>query len=219
MASTTIDRKRILILAGAGGCVLAFLAVLVLGGGFFAWTTLALAPTATATRAIPTFTPTRVALAVTPTALPTQTPIVEYQIYASKTAFFSLQYPRGWTVNDQEQAKAMVTFTAPDKSAQQSVSFGAAGSQNAEQALNNFLADRFRASAPDVRVLSQRTASDGSALADLEYTSADLGRARGVLRVVVVSGGFYYAVLFSTKADRFDRATAEKFVDGLGIGK
>ncbi|MBI5303600.1 MAG: hypothetical protein HY868_15805 [Chloroflexi bacterium] len=220
MSSTTFDRKRILILAGGAGCVLAFLAVLVIGGGFFAWNAIFVAATPTA-RAVAISTPTRVAIvATTPTALPTRTPIVEYQIYASKVAFFSVQYPRGWTVNDQEQAKAMVTFTAPDRSAQQSVSFGAAGSQTAEQALNVFLTDRFRAQAPDVRVLSQRAASDGSALADIEYTSADLGgRVRGVLRVVVVSGGFYYAVLFSAKGDQLDRATAEKFVDGLSIGK
>jgi len=218
MASTTVDRKRILILAGAGGCLLAFLVTLVVGGGFFAWRSLAVAPPTPTPRSVPTMTPTRIALVATP-MLPTPTAIVEYQIYASKTAFFSVQYPRGWAVNDQEQSQAIVTFTAPDKSAQQSVAFGAAGSQNAEQALNTFLTDRLRKSAPDVRVLSQRAASDGSALADLEYTSAEIGRARGVLRVVVVSGGFYYAVLFSTKADQFDRATAEKFVDGLSIGK
>jgi len=219
MASTTVDRKRILILAGAGGCVLAFLVTMVVGGAFVVFN-IASSPSPTpTTRSAPS--PTRLAVVATPapTALPSRTPIVEHQIFASKVAFFSIQYPRGWTVNDQEQNKSIVTFTAPDKSAQQSVVFGAAGSQNAAQALNTYLTDRLRVSAPDVRVLSQRTASDGSALAELEYTNADVGRARGLLRVVVVSGGFYYAVMFSTKPDQFDRATAERFVDGLSIGK
>ncbi|MBI5653972.1 MAG: hypothetical protein HZC40_26515, partial [Chloroflexi bacterium] len=122
--------------------------------------------------------------------------------------------------NDQEATLATVSFTAPDRSAQGSVKFGAAGSQTAEQALSAYITDTLKARAPDARVIAQRKNLDGSAEADVEFTSAEMGgRVRGLVRVFIQPGGFYFAALFSARDDQFDPPTAKTFVEGLSIGK
>jgi hypothetical protein len=128
-------------------------------------------------------TPTILALPML-TPVPTQTPVTEYVVQTNKDGMFMIKYPRGWMVNDQEATLATVSFTAPDRSAQGTVKFGAAGNQTAEQALNAYITDMLKARSPDARVIAQRKNLDGSAEADVEFTSADLrARARTRARI------------------------------------
>jgi hypothetical protein len=222
MASQQVNRKRLLIITAGAGCLGLLIAFAVFGAWLFFFRGGAPTPVARATTT-PTLIVVRVATptsAATLTPLPARTPITDFTVHTSKDGFFAIKYPRGWTVNDQETTLATVSFTAPGRTAQGSVKFGAAGNQTAEQALNAYITDTLKVRAPDARVLAQRKNLDGSAEADMEFSNAEMGgRARGLVRVFIQPGGFYFAVMFSAREDQFDSPTAKMFVEGLSIGK
>jgi hypothetical protein len=223
MTSTTVNRKRLLIIVGTAGCLLAFLAMLIVGGGMLVWRANTVSSTPE-TRLAPTLSislasPTPNVLPITRIP-PAPTSIVDYQIYQSKASYFSVSYPRGWLINDQEKTDGRVTFTAPDRTAQASVKVGATISQSPDQSLNTFINEWLKVKAPDVRVTSPHQVADGAASTEVEYTNADLGgRARGLVRIVALPGEFYYAVMFSALTAQYDPNTASKFVQSLNIGK
>ena len=162
-------------------------------------------PTAEAPTSAPTRAPTNTSAPTPAGATPASTE-VNLSTYSGSNAPFSLQYPSDWTVLDQEQSQKRVTFTSRDQLAGLLVSYGSAGTQTTEEALQSFL-NNYKVAA--LKTSNQRKNVDGSIRLDLQYNGSSGSPMLGALRIVRQStSANFYVIIFSATPELFAQLRA-----------
>ncbi len=117
---------------------------------------------------------------------------------------YSIHYPSGWDVNDDEADNQMVVFVSPDVDAYAAVTYQNATSDSADSLLTSMVND-LPGNDGSVKVISKKTNPDGSVFAELTYEDSDLGGTTHAYARVVKTKTYSYLVIFGTLTEQFSK--------------
>jgi hypothetical protein len=158
-------------------------------------------PRPTASRPAPAATPAPTATTQVAASSTASSPFV---VYDDKSAPFTIQYPRGWTIREEPES---IFFTAPDESAMLHIityeyQEGVPKNIAAKDVLNNFSQNFTQGTG--LKLTQPVTNADSSISANVEYTNASAPAQQGLLRVALAkSRRYHFIVLFSANRDQF----------------
>lgn len=153
-----------------------------------------------------------------PTLPPTSTPpqaLAGFKSFVGSGAPFVVQYPKDWSVDNEEASGRVVVFLSPDSAASATVIYGDGSTVKPNEAIDQFIAG----SLTDAKVIGKTQNPDGSVTAEVEQTEQGQGgRVHGYVRLILNHDAFYM-VMFNAHVDQFQKyqSTGQTIISSLKV--